>query len=165
FRSTRLVSWNGVRFTWRDQADPPEFLIHLVEDADDAYRSGDYATARDLYQAVASDTTLRDWKAEQGQRSGRSELVPYAYFRAALAARGQGDGATTRDLLEQAAEHDDSMHGTAAALYLERLVRGDDAPAACSAVERFIEQFRDRYLEAWDYGYANAEHSITTLCR
>ncbi|MPZ99848.1 MAG: hypothetical protein GEU80_11035 [Dehalococcoidia bacterium] len=162
----RTISWNGVRFTWRDTQDPPEFLIHLVEDADAAYRSGDYSAARDLYQAVAADGILRDWKAEQGgARSGRSELVPYAYFRAALAARGQGDGATTRELLELAAEHDDSMHGTAAALYLRQLERGDANPAACSAVERFLDQFRSQYLDAWDYGYANPEHSISTLCR
>jgi hypothetical protein len=164
--STLIASWSGLRFRVDDEPDPPEFLIHLVEDADEAYRSGDLEAASDLYIQASADLSLRDWKAEQGQRAGRAELQPYSLFRAALAAQRGGDPATTFQLLERAFnEHSDSLHGQAAGIYVEVLKDGNAASTACTASESYLRTLTGFYDDAWDYGFANPSHAITALCR
>jgi len=132
--STLIVSWSGLRFRVEEEPDEPEFLIHLVNDADEAFRSGDLDQASQLYLQAAVDLSLRDWKAEQGQRAGRFELQPYALFRAGLAAQRQGDPETAFQLLERAFnDHTDSLHGLAAGIYLQSLKDGNAASSACAA--------------------------------
>lgn len=164
--STLVASWSGLRFRVDDEPDSPEFLIHLVEDADEAYRSGDLEAASDLYLQAAADISLRDWKAEQGQRAGRFELQPYSLFRAALAAQRQGDPATAMQLLERAFnDHTNSLHGQAAGIYVQALKDGNAASTACTASESYLKTLVSFYEEAWDYGFANPGHEIETLCR
>lgn len=166
-RATTLVaSWSGLRFRVDEQPDPAEFLFHLVIDADEAYRSGDLPLARDLYLQAAADLSLRDWKAEQGQRAGRFELQPYSLFRAALSAQRQGDPATALQLLERAfTEHTNSLHGQAAGVYLQALQDGGAASSACAASESYLGSLVGFYEDSWDYGFANSDHPITALCR
>lgn len=162
---SRRLTWSGVRFAVIDEADAPEFLIHLIEDGDVAYRVGDMAEAQRLYETAANDTTLRDWKQEIGEFLGRRELVPYALFRAALAAGRQGNTTAEGTLLARAAsEGANSMHGVAAAIYLGTLDAGRPAAQACSDAQRYLDQFAQAYQRFWGYGYANPEHSIADLC-
>jgi hypothetical protein len=161
-----VVSWSGLRFRVDEEPDPPEYLIHLIEDADEAYRTGDLDRASDLYLQAAADLSLRDWKVEQGERASRAELQPYALFRAALAAQRQGDPATALQLLQRASdEHQNSLHGRAAGIYAQALGSGNAASTACTASESYLGVLESVYREAWDYGFANAEHRITELCR
>jgi hypothetical protein len=162
---TRTLSWTGLRFARVDRAEEAEYLIHLIADADAAYRMGDLTTAMTLYRRAATDTTLRDWKAEIGEFVGRREIIPYAWFRAALTAQRQGDPTTTREMLGRAAEHTSSMHGISAGIYLAALNAGRTPSAACSDVEQYLTRFADAYQRFWDYGYANPEHTISGLCR
>lgn len=164
--ATLVASWSGLRFRVGEQPDPPEFLFHLVVDADEAYRSGDLQLASDLYLQAAADVSLRDWKAEQGQRAGRFELQPYSLFRAALAAQRQGDPATAQQLLDRAfIEHSDSVHGLAAGIYLQALQDGNPGSTACTASESYLGRLSAVYNDLWDYGFANPNHTITALCR
>ena len=164
--STLIVSWSGLRFRIDEQPDPPEFLIHLIADADEAYSSGDLELASALYIQAAADLSLRDWKSEQGQRAGRFELQPYALFRAALAAQRQGDPETALRLLDRAfVEHANSLHGLAAGIYLQALQDGNAASTACTVSESYLGRLSSVYVDIWDYGFENPDHSITTLCR
>ena len=114
----------------------------------------------------ASDQALRDWKAEQGQRAGRAELQPYALFRAALVAQRQGNPAGARQLLDRAfTQHPDSIHGLAAGIYLQALDSGNSTSAACAASESYLERLATVYTDAWNYGFANPQHTVTGLCR
>ncbi|MDA1004480.1 MAG: hypothetical protein O3B31_14235 [Chloroflexi bacterium] len=161
----RRLAWSGVRFTVIDDEDPPEFLIHVIEDADSAMRVGNVAQARALYEQAATDTRLRDWKQEIGEFVGRRELVPFALFRAALAAARLGDGAGATALLARAAsEGSNSMHGVAAAVYLSALETGSPASQACADAQRYLQPFAQAYQRFWDYGYSNPEHTIADLC-
>ena len=162
---SRRLAWSGVRFSVIDEVDAPEFLIHLIADADVAYRVGDMPEAQRLYEAAANDTALRDWKQEIGEFVGRRELVPYALLRAALAAGRQGDAAGASALLTRAAgEGASSMHGVAAAIYLGAIDAGRPAGEACSDAQRYLQQFAAAYQRFWDYGYANPEHPIADIC-
>jgi len=159
----RVISWTGVRFAATDRPDPPAFLIHLLNDADAAFRAGDYSRARSLYERAATDTTLRDWKAEIGEFLARRELIPYSWFRAALAAQRQGDAAAARQLLARASAETGAMHGVAASFYLAAIDGGRPAQA-CGDAQRYLQQFAQAYQRFWDYGYANPERGIQALC-
>jgi hypothetical protein len=150
-----------------EEPDEPEFLFHLVTDADDAYRKGDLQAASELYLRAASDISLRDWKQERGERPGRQELRPYSLFRAALAAQRGDDAAGALKLLERAFnEHRaSSILGLAASVYLTTLQNGDSAGTACVATESYLVNLSSFYSGVWDYGYANPAHEIDSLCR
>ena len=164
--SSLIVTWTGLRFRVEEELDEPEYLFHLVTDADDHYRSGDLQTASELYLQAASDVSLRDWKQEQGDRAGRLELQPYSLFRAALAAQRSGDPAGALSLLERAfSNHGDSVHGLAAGVYRTSLQNGDSAGSACAATESFLDSLSGFHSGVWDYGYANPGHQIDALCR
>jgi hypothetical protein len=164
--STLVVAWSGLRFRVDERPDEPEYLIHLVDDADEAYRSGDLEEAETLYLEAADDQVLRDWKAEQGERAGRLELQPYSLFRAALANQRQGDPATAQQLLERAfRDNSNSLLGQAAGIYLQAIQSGNAASTACTAVEAYLQTLSSFYDDTFDYGYANPTHTITTLCR
>jgi hypothetical protein len=164
-RSSSLVaSWTGLRFRVDEESDEPEYLFHLVTDADDAYRSGDLELASQLYLQAATDVSLRDWKLEQGERAGREELQPYSLFRAALAAQRSGDTAAVLSLLERAV-NSSSIHGLAAGVYLTTLRNGESAGSACAATESYLVNLSSFHVGAWDYGYANPTHEIDALCR
>ncbi len=164
--STLVASWSGLLFRVDEQPDPPEYLVQLVFDADEAYRTGDLELASTLYLQAAVDGSLRDWKQEQGERAGRFELQPYSLFRAALAAQRQGDPETAFQLLDQAASnHTNSLHGLAAGIYLQALQSGNAASTACTASESYLGTLSAIHDDVWDYGFANPDHTITALCR
>lgn len=165
-RSTTFVNWAGARFRTEVVEGPPTYLVHLVNDADRLFNAGSFAEAQTAYLEVASNTTLPDWKAEIGEAPGRPELQAYAVFRAAISEFKQSDLLGAGRLLERAAtQYPDTMHGSAAVEYLIALDRGSPPEEACSAAERFLDVFRTQYVAFWQYGYANPERTVFTLCR
>lgn len=161
-----VLNWGGLQFFERERVDEPRYLFHAIVDADEAFAAADYEDARALYQAAVADTGLVDWRVESGQGSGRGELVPYALFRAGLAALRSGDDAGALSLLSQAADgYGSSLHGLAAAIYREATQAQVPPGLACTSVEEFLQPQSARYATIWDYGFANPEHRITDLCR
>ncbi|MEX2372171.1 MAG: hypothetical protein WD800_00055 [Dehalococcoidia bacterium] len=165
--STTIVSWTGLRFRVESERGEPTYLVHLVNDADRLYVAGDYEQAQALYLDAAVDEALLDWKAEQDGPAGRPELQAYSLFRAALAAEQMGNLVEWVALVQRAVdEQGDTLHGEAAAVYLEDLQDEESSPQrACSVAEAYIEQYREAYEALWDFGSANPERGIFTLCR
>ncbi|MYA20877.1 MAG: VCBS repeat-containing protein [Chloroflexi bacterium] len=165
-RALRIaLSWDGARFVREDEAGPTRYLFHAIVDADEAFRRGDYAQARVLYEAAAADTSLVDWRVEQGRGSGRAELSAYALFRAGLSAQRLQDDAAMLRLLDQTVDSfGRTLHGQVAAIYREGL-RTNTAPGLiCSAIEQFVRAQESRFRAIWNYGPHNPEHSIGELC-
>ena len=159
------LSWDGARFVREDEAGPTRYLFHAIVDADEAFRRGDYAQSRVLYEAAAADTSLVDWRVEQGRGSGRAELSAYALFRAGLSAQRLQDDAAMLRLLDQTVDSfGRTLHGQVAAIYREGL-RTNTAPGLiCSAIEQFVRAQESRFRAIWNYGPHNPEHSIGELC-
>ncbi len=159
------LSWGEDGFLTETVADPPRYLFHAIVDADEAFRSGDYGQARALYEAAARDTSLVDWRVEQGRGSGRAELSAYALFRAGLAAQRQQDEPGLLALLDQTVDSfGRTLHGQVAAIYREGL-RTDTAPGLiCSAIEQFVRAQESRFRSIWNYGPHNPAHGIGELC-
>lgn len=151
--------------------DPPEYLYHAVEDADDAF-AADPGGSRAAYEEVIASTELKDWKLKPGDADRRPSLVGYAMFRLAVI-----DAALGRD-------------PTAA---LDRVIRDSKEPLFVYLAESFRNGFQARggvvggcaeanlYLrtpqgsgtdpggyvaQLFNYGYANPPGSrwITRLC-
>ena len=163
--SNLALTWTELGFISEQTSDTARYLFHAIVDADEAFRSGDYARARALYVSAASDTSLVDWRVEQGRASGRAELSAYALFRAALAAQRLRDDAGMIALLDQAVDNlGRTLHGQVAAIYREGL-RTDTAPGLiCSAIEQFLRAQESRFNSIWNYGPHNPVHRITELC-
>lgn len=161
-----VLNWGGLKFFDRELADAPRYLFHAIVDADEAFAAGAYGDARSQYEAAAANNGLVDWRVESGQGSGRGELIPYALFRAGLAALRSGDNAGGLPLLGRAADgYGASLHGQVAAIYREAIQAQVPPSLACSSVEQFVQPQASRYAQIWDYGFANPEHRISDLCR
>lgn len=164
--ATQVVSWAGNRFRLETEPGEASYLIHLVNDADRAFAAANYQEAQSLYLSAAGNTTLPDWKVEVGAAAGRTELRAYSTFRAALAAGRAGNVNESMALLARtAAEYPGSMHGSIAAEYLKAVQEGASPGDACSTAEIYIESFQALYVQFWDYGSANPQRSVFTLCR
>jgi hypothetical protein len=164
--TTRVIAWAGSRFRASTEPGEATYLVHLVNDADRAYNAGNYAEARALYLDAAANNTLPDWKAETGAPAGRSELQAYSLFRAGLSAQREGNSTESTRLLERASlQYPGTMHGSIAARYLAALDEGGSAAQACAATEAFISSFQGLYVDFWDYGSANPERTVFSLCR
>lgn len=151
--------------------DPPEYLYHAVEDADDAF-AADPGNSRAAYEKVIASKDLKDWKLKPGDADRRPSLVGYAMFRLAVI-----DAALGRD-------------PTAA---LDRVIRESKEPLFVYLAESFRNGFQARggvvggcaeanlYLrtpqgsgtdpggyvaQLFNYGYANPPGSrwIAKLC-
>jgi hypothetical protein len=143
--------------------EAPRFRIHLLHDADDAYRRGDLTTALALYQRVIGDDTLLDWPSA-GDR--RQELAAYAAFRRVLAFLRTGDAQRAQ------AELDGWPAGTGASAeaYAElarRLLAGytdSRLDEACAAVASYARENSDAVLAPLDFGYANRAYTPEDIC-
>ena len=163
--SNLTLTWSATGFISEQLSEAPRYLFHAIADADEAFRRGDYARARTLYEAAASDTSLVDWRVEQGRGSGRAELSAYALFRAGLSAQRLQDDAGMLRLLDQAVDtFGRTLHGQVAAIYREG-VRTDTAPGLiCSAIEQFLRAQESRFRSIWNYGAHNPSHGVGELC-
>ena len=163
---TTVISWTGLRLRSNLIPAEPEYLFHLVVDADTAYQSGDLEKAKELYKNAANNTELRDWKEEQGKRPGRIELQAYSLFRAAIVEQRTGNAAETLNLLSAVNTNlSNSIHGLAAGIYLSALQKGEVSGTACAETEAFLTTLDTFYKETWDYGIENPIHEINQLCR
>ena len=163
---TTVISWTGLRLRANLIPAEPEYLFHLVVDADNAYQSGDLETAKELYKKAANNTDLKDWKEEQGNRAGRIELQAYSLFRAAIIEQRTGNAAETINILNSVTTNlSNSIHGLAAGVYLSALQKGEVSGTACAETEAFLTTLDTFYQETWDYGIENPTHEIGQLCR
>lgn len=164
--TTKVVRWAGSSFRVEEEQGEPTYLVHLVNDADRLFAAGDFAAARDAYLDAASNNTLPDWRAEAHGTPGRPELHAYSTFRAAVASYRLGDPNRGLELLAQTVErYAGTMHAGAAEAYAVAVTGGSSAGEACSAAEQLLDQARAQYVAFWDYGHANPERNVFTLCR
>ena len=163
---TTVISWTGLRLRSNLIPAEPEYLFHLVVDADTAYQSGDLEQAKTLYKKAANNTELKDWKEEQGKRAGRIELQAYSLFRTAIIEQRTGNVAETFNILNEVTTNfSNSIHGLAAGTYLSALQKGEISGIACAETEVFLTTLDTFYKETWDYGIENPIHEIERLCR
>ena len=162
----RRIYWSGLKFFVVDETEAPQYLIHAIEDADMLFAGTDYASASERYEGVASNSSLADWRVQNGQTPGRAELAPYSIFRAGLSLLRLGNVVGARALFERAFDqYPVSLHGVTSAVYLDSLLKDESFAQACERAEVYLRSRSASFGRIWDYGYANPEHTIEGFCR
>jgi hypothetical protein len=162
----RRIYWSGLKFFVVDETEAPQYLIHAIEDADMLFAGTDYASASERYEGVASNSSLADWRVQNGQTPGRAELAPYSIFRAGLSLLRLGNVVEARVLFERAFDqYPVSLHGVTSAVYLDSLLNDESFAQACERAEIYLRSRSASFGRIWDYGYANPEHTIEGFCR
>lgn len=160
------LHWSGVSFFVDTEGADGAYLIYAIVDADRLYRAGDHTAARDAYVAAATDSSLLDWHAELGTGRDRTELVPYAYFRAALAAIGASDRADGVRLLRTAIiGHEASVHGEAAASFEVGFTNNLTFAQSCEFATTALSARAAEFDAAWDFGPDVIAPAISGICR
>jgi hypothetical protein len=168
--------WDGTKYALaKTEYEPSDELYFAVVDGDEAYAAGDLEKAMELYGKAISDTSLRDWKEDFSDESGRDELIPYAHFRlylAQLASLPPDDAAAAQDLVDSIAgllaEFPDSFHAYAAWQFAQAYPDGEVSSQAlsqgCAAFLAVVEEYRQEFDDIWYYGYANPDLVPERLC-
>jgi hypothetical protein len=164
--TTTVVRWAGARFRAEVEQGEAAYLVHAVNDADRLFAQGAYAEARDAYLAISTNTALPDWHAEVGRGDGRAVLQAYALFRAGVASFRLGQEQAAIDQFVAVIERfPGSHHDIATQAYLVAALETGSPDAGCAAAETSLNPFASQYRASLDYGSANPERTIFTLCR
>jgi hypothetical protein len=174
--SNLTYAWDGTKYALaKTEYEPSDQLYFAVVDGDEAYAAGDLEKAMELYRKAIDDTSLRDWKEDFSDESGRDELIPYAHFRlglAQLAGLHGGAQASAQQVIDSIAgllaEFPESFHARAAWQFAQAYPDGEVSPQAlsqgCAAFLAVVEDYRQEFDAVWDYGYANPELVPERLC-
>jgi hypothetical protein len=176
-RSSNLTyAWDGTKYALaKTEYEPSDWLYFAVVDGDAAYAAGNVDAAIALYRKAIEDTSLLDWREGAGIGRDRDELIPYARFRlglAQLAGLHGGAQASAQEVVNSiaslATEFPDSLHARAALHFAQAYPDGEVSPQAlsqgCVAFLAVVEEHRQEFDAAWDYGYANPELVPERLC-
>jgi len=169
-------AWDGTKYALaKTEYEPSDWLYFAVVDGDEAYAAGDLDEAIAFYQKAIEDTSLVDWHEGVGIGRDRDELIPYARFRlglAQLAGLHGGAQASAQQVIDSIAgllaEFPESFHAYAAWQFAQAYPDGEVSPQAlsqgCAAFLAVVEEHRQEFDAAWDYGYANPELVPERLC-
>lgn len=169
-------AWDGTKYVLAKTVyEPSDWLYFAVVDGDAAYAAGDTERAIALYRKAIEDTSLVDWREGVGIGRDRDELIPYARFRlglAQLAGLHGGAQASAQGVIDSIAgllaEFPESFHAYAAWQFTQAYPDGEVSPQAlsqgCAAFLAVVEEHRQEFDAAWDYGYANPELVPEGLC-
>jgi hypothetical protein len=144
------------------------FRIHLVHDADDAMRRGEYQIGSLLFQQVLEDEDLIDWlnPAEEALNLGA-----YAYFKRVVAAGflaqiGQGE-ALLDEMGEAYPDYPQTAYVAMADAFWTEFTSSGSAQEGCYAAHQFAVLNQAAVLTplgSKTYGYANRDYTPTDIC-
>jgi len=146
---------------------PSNFRIHIVHDADEAMRRGEYQIAFLLYQQVISDNKLLDWMSPDYERMN---LSAYAYFKQVVATAFLGDIEQATDIFADMTViyqgQDLYSYAEMALAFLEGFAAGG-AQEGCLTAQRFAAQHSSTILVPLGssvYGYFNTDYEPEDIC-
>jgi hypothetical protein len=155
----------------RDEVQPSNYRIHVLHDADQAVRDGDYALAFGLYKRVVFDDTLDDaYDWDSGNNPGLA-VRAYASFRLVVTQDLLGKPAAARALL---ADMDSAYPaGTRERPYVEMATafqsafEADGIETGCQTAQLYAYQYHADVVDVLGsqyYGYFNPDYAIEDIC-
>jgi tetratricopeptide (TPR) repeat protein len=145
--------------------EPPRYRIHVLHDADAAFKSGDYETAIVLYQRVINDQALLDWVDPPVEQAN---LGAYARFKLIVLSTqsGQTDEAERYFIELKAGPETGNWHDyiDMADTYLQGVaIASHGCPAARDYAETHAGQILSS-LGSTAFGYANPDYTPEDVC-
>jgi hypothetical protein len=170
---TQIWDWNGAQYVLADEFfPPPEYRIHIVNDADDLLASGDFNGALALYErATSDDASILDWETRPGrtQEGDRANPAAYALYRIMIVHVRLGDVDQARaDYDRLNAEYPAGEAGDdyreLAQIFWSSYDTSNSLSAACTAVNVFANNDVDALDGLNAYGYANRQYVAVDMC-
>lgn len=145
---------------------PASFRIHLLHDADEAARTGNFTEALNGYMRVSEDPSLRD---DTFQEQGPTQLSAYALYRTMLLYLNEGmlDQASEAHTFLQEAHPQGSLAEGYAKLADEvwqSYLAQPDLGRACQIAQAYANQHPETVLDPLYYGYANKIYTAVDIC-
>lgn len=147
---------------------PANFRIHVVHDADEAVRNGDYQGALVLYQRVIVDQTLSDWIDPEVERAN---LSAYAYYKMIVVyyTLDSDDFAqlTYEQMRESVSVDDDAYAYVMMAEAFREAYLAEGLVSGCEHAQGFARGESELILDPLGpgvFGYANPEFTLEDLC-
>ena len=181
---TITLRWDGARYSIASaQPADGEYRIHMIVDADEALRAGDYGTAIARYQRSLNDS-LRSWRYPDEA----AHLQAYARFRIMLALAAQGNvGAAQAAHDELVAAYSpppaegseaggiiagplpaNTLPGSGfvemARLFWREYSASADLARACQVVTGYARAAPSSFEVLNSFGYANPTYTAPDLC-
>lgn len=167
-RLERTWSWDPVSGFFRPSSErelPSDYRIHLVHDADQAAADGHLSLALELFQAAATDPSLRPWVEASVEQP---TLAGYARFRQMAISLRQGAEGQAGDYLQALR---DEAAGDPAAAYVGLAeafwaVYGQTGSVdqACREAQAYAASHQATILDPLYYGYANPTYGPADIC-
>ncbi|MCJ7706777.1 MAG: VCBS repeat-containing protein [Anaerolineales bacterium] len=166
---TRTWSWDpqsGAFVVSDETRETTNYRFHVLEDADQAAREGDYTAALDLYYRIVTDDTLADWVNPETERAN---LTAYAMFREMLTRllmSDYGDAQVDYGILQNGypAGSTGSAYAAMATAFWEKYVPTADVAAACAAAQAFASEHASEVLDPLYFGYSNPTYTASDVC-
>ncbi|KAA3644997.1 MAG: hypothetical protein DWQ07_16485 [Chloroflexi bacterium] len=147
---------------------PSDFRIHLIHDADDAARRGEYEIALLLYEQAVNSDELRDWSNHTEERR---TLSAYARFKmVALNTFLENEGQAQQVLQQMQQTYLSNQPQFVFVQMAEEFLLGyfeGGTDLGCTAAHVYAAQNADRVLVPLGpviYGYTNREYSPIDIC-
>jgi hypothetical protein len=166
---TRSWSWDASSNTFVVTGEallPAVFRIHVLNDAQQAAARGDFATARQLYQQVIQDDSLKDWLDPATERANLSAFSRFRMMVVDLQG-GQPDQAQS----DAARLQSDFPPGSLGHAYAElgdtfgrAYQTSGDVAGACRESASFAAAHSDTILQPLYFGYANPTYTSADIC-
>ncbi len=165
---TTTLRWDGTQYTIASvEASPSPYRIHVIHDADNAFRAGDYAGAIDLYRRAVRDEALLSWLyPDEAQH-----LTAYARYRIMLARVAQGDVAAAQRVRDDLVEEYAASPGAPgyhfaemARLFWHDFAINRDIGSACRLVIGYARALPASYEVLNSFGSANLTYTPEDLC-
>ena len=147
---------------------PSDYRIHLIHDADDAARRGEYEIALLLYQQVVDSDALLDWINPEEERRTLSAYARFKMVALNTFLNNEGNAQQVLQQMQQVYLSNQLQHvfvEMAEEFLLGYFNGGTDM--GCTAAHVFAAQNADRVLVSLGpviYGYSNREYSPIDIC-
>ncbi len=170
---TVVYTFDGKRYQVASvTADVAVYLYHAIVDADAKFDAGDFAGAITAYQGAIADKSLKDWKAEQGEKPGRPTLESYALFRIALATAASGlNPNAALDAVITFTKDGDGVFGHIADEFRRGFASQGTTTAGCGEVTKYLQLVtadgdNPAYIrDVFYYGFANQpQKTFSDIC-
>lgn len=165
----RVWKYDPIDQRWQKSDEIPgesDYRIHMVHDADDAAREGDFEQALVLYQRVISDPSLQDWVDPNIEKAN---LTAYSQFKMIVvySILGQGDFAQIvyEELAASYSKNDPQYAFVEMSNVFQQAYTQDGVGIGCATVADYAGAHANEILiPLTSFGYGNPGYTAEDVC-
>lgn len=166
---TRIWSWEPSRQLFVVSAEnlhSTSYRVHVLFDADQALRAGDYRTALDLYYRVTTDESLDEWMPGTNERQNLSAFALFHRILAYVKLNDLGDAQVVYGILQNSypAGSPGRAYAELATAFWDTYQAKADLRAGCASARAYAELHASDVVDPLYFGYANPVYGVADIC-